>query len=218
MAEHNLIQKPDLLRGLQQATGVRQAHIVPSLADNVQPVIVIEDTRRFPGSKPYEFAGARHIAGDGAVNGPTIALSNPTGSGVVAHLRGIILACQPSVAAALTMTFQIQIDTNPAGAAPTRTRGARLIYPITGAIPGVDLTNAGRSTACEVQGRQETVITTYLYEAWFPDYGRVELNENNWARQFFLLPGGRILASIRDVTIDLYANFIWEEIEIGSLG
>ncbi|HEV8266065.1 MAG TPA: hypothetical protein VGQ06_14040 [Gemmatimonadales bacterium] len=45
MPEFNLIQRPDLILRLQQMLGIRQAHVTPTLAETVTPVVLIGDIR-----------------------------------------------------------------------------------------------------------------------------------------------------------------------------
>ena len=40
--ETNIIQRPELIRSLQQRLGLRQAHIAPVLQEGVQPVIIMD--------------------------------------------------------------------------------------------------------------------------------------------------------------------------------
>jgi len=40
--EHNIIQRPELIRALQQRLGMRQAHIAPVLAESIQPVVIVD--------------------------------------------------------------------------------------------------------------------------------------------------------------------------------
>lgn len=51
MAEHNLIQRPDLLRRLALGLGLRQPHITPALDEGVKAVVIMEDFREFPGTQ-----------------------------------------------------------------------------------------------------------------------------------------------------------------------
>lgn len=45
MPEFNLIQAPELLRKLSQLVGLRQAHVVPTLNEGVQAVVILADVR-----------------------------------------------------------------------------------------------------------------------------------------------------------------------------
>lgn len=45
MPEYNLIQAPELLMKLAKRFGIRQAHTSPTLAENVQPVVIVDDIR-----------------------------------------------------------------------------------------------------------------------------------------------------------------------------
>jgi hypothetical protein len=108
MPEHNLIQAPELLRRLYQRLGLRQAHIAPTLAQDVQAVVLIDDLRDPGVSRLKHYGGAVQAVTD-AVNRPGCVILNPTGSGVLArlielqvnHNENEAVTQQPSVAAYL---------------------------------------------------------------------------------------------------------------------
>src|SRR5438046_2048251 len=89
MAEHNLIQAPELIRRLSRRLGLRQAHITPTLGEVVTPVVIMDDIRASKDARPKVFTGASDLAGDGISKGPAFALWNPEHSGVTVRIRKI---------------------------------------------------------------------------------------------------------------------------------
>ena len=57
MAEHNLIQNPELLSRVAKLLGMRQAHVVPTLNEGVQAVVIVDDARNV-GTGPSSPPGA----------------------------------------------------------------------------------------------------------------------------------------------------------------
>lgn len=90
MAEYNLIQSPELIRRLTSLLGLRQAHIAPTLDENVSAVVVISDVSREPEYLPRRFSAAGAIDGDNAVVGGGFQLQNPLNSGVIAKVTRVI--------------------------------------------------------------------------------------------------------------------------------
>lgn len=85
MAEHNLIQAPELIRRLTKRLGLRQPHIAPTLNEGVQSVVVLDDLRDTPEPTVTEFIGA--ISGTSDLNtGPVVGILNPVGSGILVRL------------------------------------------------------------------------------------------------------------------------------------
>ena len=87
MSEHNLIQRPELLRGVQQATGLRQPSLLPTLNTGVQVTLGMDPVNRDPlTAKPESFAALLEIAPD-AVNVKRAVFANPITSNRIAVLR-----------------------------------------------------------------------------------------------------------------------------------
>lgn len=82
MTERNLIQAPELIRSLQQSTGVKQGTIVPTLAEHVQPVIVIQDLARENVRVPFRYA-LNFEFDSGGVGPILMSLFNPLASKVL---------------------------------------------------------------------------------------------------------------------------------------
>jgi hypothetical protein len=68
--------------------GLRQAHVVPSLAETVQAVVIMGDVRETGGARLIvQEAWAHDFQGAFAANFSQVALANPPGSGRVVTLR-----------------------------------------------------------------------------------------------------------------------------------
>lgn len=85
--EHNVIQRPELVRQLQRFLGLRQAHVAPALNDGVQPVIVVGDLGREAVLEQGGYASGEGTTslGDGTLAGGAL-FHNPGDSGVKAQL------------------------------------------------------------------------------------------------------------------------------------
>lgn len=84
--EANKVQKPELLRSMAQRLGMRQMHVAPTVAPEVQPVIVLEDLSRQAQQTKARFAAFVAVGGTGTPN-PTWILFNPPTSGRIVSPR-----------------------------------------------------------------------------------------------------------------------------------
>lgn len=90
--QHNLIQRPDLIMRLQKFLGVRQAHVTPSLADSVVPIIIMGDVRDEDRTAVVDVGcvgQSQYAAGVGLFS--TFQFQNPAGSGIYARVERIVL-------------------------------------------------------------------------------------------------------------------------------
>jgi len=86
MTERNLIQAPELIRSLQQSTGVKQGSIVPTLGEHVQPVIVLQDLARENQRVPWRYGLLFEV--DATALGPLlVSLFNPLTSKVLVTVK-----------------------------------------------------------------------------------------------------------------------------------
>jgi len=103
--EHNIIQKPELIRALQQRLGIRQAHVAPALNDGVQAVVVMDDL----GRQRLEIGGESYAAGDSVVGDgiqfTTAIFNNALGTGVRARIISIVLQSRASSGNIITLTL-----------------------------------------------------------------------------------------------------------------
>lgn len=99
MGEFNIIQRPDLILRLQTMLGIRQAHVVPSLAETVQPVVIFGDVRDTGGERQIvRPAWGGDLVGPTAPFFPVTLVRNPTGSRAIVTVRRVLL-CNPNGAA-----------------------------------------------------------------------------------------------------------------------
>jgi hypothetical protein len=86
--EHNLIQRPDILRDIANFLGLRQPHITPSLAENIQAVLVLDDLsrRKSPSRNLYTFGLVQTQFGDGVSKIPCFGIYNPADSATRVHI------------------------------------------------------------------------------------------------------------------------------------
>jgi hypothetical protein len=84
--EHNIIQRPELLRRLQQRMGMRQMHVAPAMNEGVQPVVILDDLTLVPSNVVPTFLGTAYRIGTAAAYSCNV-LHNPPGSGVIAKIK-----------------------------------------------------------------------------------------------------------------------------------
>lgn len=86
MPEFNLIQRPDLLTRVAQFFGLKQAHIVPTLSENVQLVAILADMRDEKPSQqdrpPVEVTNQAIFGAAGAAAVNVFKVRNPAASPV----------------------------------------------------------------------------------------------------------------------------------------
>lgn len=78
--EFNLIQAPELVQRLARALGLRQAHVIPTLAETVQPVAIIADVSKIPTGtefRAYRFS-IESVAAVAPNNFPVVQFLNPS--------------------------------------------------------------------------------------------------------------------------------------------
>lgn len=90
--EHNLIQRPDILRDIRDFLQLKQMHITPALAENVQAVLVIDDLsrRQVPSRRQRTAASVAPIGGDGLTLTGCFGLRNPLAARTRVHLTRIL--------------------------------------------------------------------------------------------------------------------------------
>ncbi|HKW42523.1 MAG TPA: hypothetical protein VJN39_14840 [Gemmatimonadales bacterium] len=91
-AEHNLIQRPDLLARLRVALGMRQMHVAPALNEGVQPVVIVADVSREPTQAAHLGYYGGNASGSPGGAGPqysAVALVNEATSGVRARIQSV---------------------------------------------------------------------------------------------------------------------------------
>jgi hypothetical protein len=131
--EYNLIQRGDLILRLQQMLGVRQAHVVPSLAETVQAVVIMGDVRDEGSSRVVaRDAWGEDAQGSFPANAAQVALANPLGSNVIITLKEARVQCpEATLAAVQRIAFGLEIagDLGTPSASNEAFRNSRLIDP-----------------------------------------------------------------------------------------
>lgn len=135
--EHNLIQRPELIRALANRLGLKQPHVLPAMNEGVQAVVVL-DTLPAPQADQARIAARGNIAGgvpDGATLMSCVGVWNRPGSAKVLRLvewygacdvvasQDVIAAVQTDNAASYTWplatpyeTYYLDTPTTPASA------------------------------------------------------------------------------------------------------
>ena len=93
MRSHN---NPIWTRSLQQASGIKHRDIAPTLAPEIQPVVIVEDLTKTVDSdtQPRFCWGAQTgLGGDGLSLVGFVCLRNPAGSGVLMRVKRGVYAC-----------------------------------------------------------------------------------------------------------------------------
>lgn len=146
MPEHNLIQAPDLMMRLQEALGIRQAHIAPTLSEGVQPVVVVHDLTHPEAIATEKVQGWVEYFCGGANRGIAVHFRNPKGSGRIYRFREIRLHPNVTMAQNYVMWGLCNIavwDVAYPGAAASTIRG--FAFTDTKHIPGIDDAGFGRA-------------------------------------------------------------------------
>ena len=212
MSERHAIQNPLLVLRLQERLGLRHGHVVPTLNPQLQGVIIVDDLRQSPVSSArgiINCAGAIEAVGD--IGPPllygTVALHNPTGSGIIARVRRLIIAETGATAA-------VAVGLGLPPLAPLSTpNGFQLHSP-----PGVIGFPLDRST-CLIENSQQPVFIggTGSSIVFYPNMA------TNTERQIdfptpgvSLLPGGALSVMISSSSAELGCSFLWDEEPLAS--
>lgn len=79
--EHNIIQRPELIRSLQQRLGIKQAHTVPVLAEAVQAVIIMDNLLEKAVTTSVPYLSHVFSTNDPGVSPAMVSFFNLAGSG-----------------------------------------------------------------------------------------------------------------------------------------
>lgn len=212
MAEHNLIQAPELLRRLARRLGLRQAHVSPTLNEGVQAVILVDDvTAQKSESLLYAWAFTAGSPGDTLTKASTCALWNPPGSGRRARVLTYRGATQTGLAASGVQSMYMgpYVATAYPGASFGRYQDTALAKgtPVCKVIGGNDTSPPGGATSLIVQSLP-VVRDTALGPPYSTEYLNVE-RQGVW-----LEPGFALFAQLTTVLATDFiasANFTWYE-------
>lgn len=107
--EYNLIQAPEMLRRLRRFVGIRQQSQAPTLAENVVPVIVVQDLSRQPDvqeNRKWAFGSTRATGpgfGTGIETHHVIAMGGA--QTFIARLKRATITIEPAAVPNTTRTF-----------------------------------------------------------------------------------------------------------------
>ncbi|HXJ70391.1 MAG TPA: hypothetical protein VNM39_15920 [Verrucomicrobiae bacterium] len=225
--EHNIVQNPAVTRGIGRFSGLRQAHVMPAMAEGLHATLhagsILEDPRT---GIPRSFASMHEVVPDG-VNVKRCVFGNPITSDRIAVLRRLhIYAAEDWVAAAAAGVFNVSVvyDLQSIGAtvfAPF-TAGQRLVTGYQqsgGATPppliGTDIQFPPASATCGFKNVDVNGIAGgYIWRGVMGNPAGYEILENfnvEAGPRMIVFPGGFFEAYAIDTTFHAYFNMWWDE-------
>jgi hypothetical protein len=221
-AEHNIIQNPSVVRGVQLFTGTRQAHIMPSLSDGLQPVLVTGDIREDPRTGvPLTFATEKDFDTDGA-NPAYMPFVNPPDSQRVVVLRRFHAYSKESANGPLAAYFYYTILNTVAPSSASLSHGQRTVTSFSGLGLSPTLSyDPIQPTSTQVGWgtRVNGVAAGYLWrKPWFgtvlaanfADEVIENFNELNGPR-IVMWPASQVAFGISSLDGSCYFNMWWDE-------
>lgn len=211
MGEFNIIQRPDLILRLQSMLGLRQAHVVPSLSETVQPVVIFGDVRDTGGQRQvirpaWGFDRALPVA----ANFSSVSLWNPLLRRTIITVREIRISNPTAVAAQQfsMAVFGPGLATQFAvvAAFPPKFRHSRAIDPLsTGQV--------NLPTGVLSDGASPGGVGTTAYVLKTPDTREVTTYQ-----PVVLLPGWELRVQNDAVNQGVSVAMSWEEEDLEQLG
>lgn len=117
--EHNIIQRPQLMKRVADFLGMRQAHILPTLNEGVTACLIIGDTSDERSKLIRSYAAAGEASGgDGLTKTSCLVLLNPASSGVVVKNVHAHYCFDPVSAGSIVVVGVGTFTSLPAGVAP----------------------------------------------------------------------------------------------------
>ena len=208
--EHNLIQRPELLRDLSTFLGLRQAHITPALSENVQAVVILDDLQRKKPPSRILRSGSNGpgvaIGGNGLTRDATVGVWNQSADRTVRVTR---IGWRSRVAAGV-LEYWVW-TTGVLSAIPV----GLAFGPTTDRAGGATVPSAAGSGPAYVFGSVAPFTAQYLYATGsyndeFRDLDKFEA---------WLPPGTALLLSCNSVgAADGFSDAYvwWEEVPVGS--
>jgi hypothetical protein len=221
--EHNVIQNPAITVGIQRFAGIRQAHVSPTLADGLTPVVIAGDIREDPRTRlPESYVGLKELTADG-VNAAYFYFHNPYTSDRIAVLRRFhAYATEGAAGPIASYIWYAKLAAASVSAAGV-TAGARLLIDWSGSgvapTSPVEPVVRNRSSAGWALAQTNGVPGGYIWRApWFnanaagDSFDEVLENfDNITGPRIILLPGANISFGIADATAKAYFNMWWDE-------
>jgi len=218
--EVNILQRPELQRGVQQYAGVRQAHVLPAMAEGLHATLTTGDIREDPRSgMPLTFASTKELQTDGA-NPAYRMFINPASSTRVVVLRRFH-AYSEETAAGPIASYIYYANASASVTALATTGGTRtnFVWNSTGTQPVIPYDNAIPASTNAGWGTTNIVgvLASYIWRApWTGTVGTFssEVLENfnvTSGPRIVLFPGSQIAFGIADATASAYFNMWWDE-------
>ena len=217
ITELNVIQKPELLRTMQQRLGVRQQHIAPTLGDTVLPVVILDDMTLQKAADVSTLFARWNISTFGVGEFPGGYILNPKGSGVLIRIRKALISWRgdgvlaPAGQAIARFVVQQSFEGSNSG---------YIISPTVGVSPGLSsrLQADANNTPVIAKGvvRGLAALVTYLNFAplWYSLMLREgEPFEHDFGAEVVLVPGAALTLHTEEaVGIDeIMLTWFWTE-------
>jgi len=220
MAEHNLIQAPEVVRRLFTVFGLRQPHITPALGEVVTPVAILADVSRSgaPDARTSFFRGGYSGTGDNVSRVAAVILTNPANSGIIVKIRHLGFSFSVGPAHDNLIAWDVK------DAALLDTGGGSGLNPTGDTMPQNQGVNVRGEAAPTLRSRiriaSGTLSTSTVtgFRSWVRSVPQDAFGQLHYTEDFgdphrpTLYPGGGFhLAHFTDVAADMYWNFFWTE-------
>jgi hypothetical protein len=221
----NIIQNGQLIRGIQNFTGMRQAHIAPAVTEGLQVTLQASDIRSNPRTQtPLSYAAVQEITSDG-VNPRHAIFQNPILNQTIVRLRRLHVFNQATGLVSI-LVYNL-INKTPTAIA---VNGQRLTngYQGVGVAPPLPLEFQfpQPKSLCGWQTSNPTndgIDGGYIWESTFGDGAAIptevpyEILENfndTFGPHIDIWPGGYFQVYVLDANSHFLANLWWDEFPI----
>lgn len=213
--DYNVVNAPEMLRTLQQRLGIKQAHIAPTLAEHISPVVIVEDITATSKRERWYYIGLDTVAS--AATAPIQSmLYNPATSGVLVYMRSQCISFEGAGPFGDNIKWWYQAGPM---AQPKQAGFRQLSFPVNGAggeppfnpVPG-DLTKQPLRSQAFMQHQETNSAGAYIRSV-----NMAGLRGTMWDPMVFLLvPGTGLLTCCYEVAAapTLHVNYEWEEVPI----
>jgi hypothetical protein len=212
--DYNLIQSPEMIRTLQQRLGIKQAHVAPTLAEHIQPVVIVDDIPAdLQRRERFWYFGLDAIATDGSA--PMFAhLANPPTSGVVVTIDRICISVEgPQTSIGDNIKWWISATTD---IGTTKNKGTRQVgtpfdaFGVYTRVPG-DLAKQPFASTAYMQHQLTNTAGPYIRSI-----NMEGKRDHMWLdMHVVLVPGSSLVTCWYDVPVaaDIveHINYEWEE-------
>lgn len=209
-----------MVRGLQRTTGIRQAHIIPALAEGLQAVVTAGDVRAEPKSWiPESYAAFAEYTADG-INTLRACFLNPYNSQRIAVLRRLHVYEDQGSAVSSYLVYNLVNQSAAVGTSFTLKNGQKLMTKYTGGVEPTtpyEQPDTTKSSMGWVLTPQRTGLDgAYIWQAPFgggvgTDTEVLENFEETRGPRIILYPASTFQVYVLDVNAHYYANMWWDE-------